>query len=277
MQTQIENNPSSAMLNEVRQAREAARTTAKTGEGGNPNGQADELPEGTSPLEASAEAPVAAEETSPEAPTETEGDTVAAAAETGEPIIIGDREFTSEKEALKYAQQIEQERLRTEAHSAGIREALEATRVQANPTPPPEDDFEQRFYSNPKETLKTLKEEATREALQVIKQEQNRENLWSQFLNEHPDIRRSDAERMLQTHWETIGKMTDLPKAMKVLASKVRADYAEITEMMKPRTVLADKKQVLSPSGGAPRSVTPTKKEDAPLAFTAQMRAAFKR
>lgn len=268
----IANNPSSAMLRELRQAKEDAVLTAATGEGGNPDGQIDELPAQASedaPSEATPEIQAAASE---ETPTETQG-AAASAREEEEPVRIGGHTFKNQAEAFAWAEQQERERELAEAHAAGIRETLEATRAPAQPDPEPEDDFEQRFYSNPKETLKEVQIRARDEAVQTIKQEMQRERLWDAFLQEYPDIRRKDAERILNENWETIGRMTDLAKAQKVLATKVRAEYEEITNLTKPRTALADRKQTVATGGGTPqRSVTP-KNNDAPLDFASQLRA----
>jgi hypothetical protein len=267
--SQTVSNPESAMLKELREAKESAARTAATGEGGNPNGQAEELTPEASALEASPEATeveAAPAEETPAAP----------AGEVEEPIRINGQIFATQREAFAYADQLAREKELTDAHAQGIREALEATRQPVATAPEPEDNFEERFYSNPKEELKNLKAQATAEAVQIIKAEQAREKIWNDFLNENPDIRRKDAERILSENWDVIGKMTDLKQGQKVLAQKVRAEYDEITQLTKPRTVLADKKQVQSPSGGAPKGVTP-KKEEAPLAFAQQMRTLFKR
>lgn len=272
---QHENNPNSAMLKELKQAKEEAINTAATGEGGNPDGQAEELPPETPEVPESEETTEGKEETSEEAPLAAKGESDLE--ETDGPIRIGGQTFKTQKEAFAYAEQVERDRELTEAHAAGIREALEATRQPVQPDPEPEDDFEQRFYSNPKETLKEIQVKARDEAVAVMKAETQREALWNQFLTEYPDVRRKDAERILNEHWNTIGKMTDLKVAMKTLATKVRSEYEEIISLTRPRTVLSDKKQVVSPSGSAPKSGVTPKKEEAPLAFAAQMRAAFKR
>lgn len=264
-QERIENNPNSAMMREV------GRLNAERK--GELTESDEELPQGSSQVEESEETPVveagAAEETSEEA----EG--VAAQSES-EPIRIGDQIFTSEKEAFAYAAKLEQDRLLAEAHSAGIREALEATRAAQAPaqTEEPEDDFEQRFYANPKEALKAVQAQARDEAVNLIRQEQQREKLWADFLTENPDIRRKDAERVLNENWETIGRLTDYDKAKKILAQRVRAEYEEIASYAKPRTTLASKPQAVSPSGGAPRGVTPKGKEEKVLSFSEQLRQA---
>lgn len=260
-------NPSSAMMKEVGRVHEGAKLEAR----GAKDGTAEELAEETPEVEKGEETPEVEAQASEEAPEATPG-----AAEPEEPIRIGGQVFKNQREAFEYAERVERERELTEAHSAGIREALEATRAAAQPVAEPEDNFEERFYSNPKEALKEVQSKARDEAVAIIKAEQQRENLWTQFLAEYPDIRRKDAERVLNENWETIGRMTDLKKAQSVLAQKVRAEYDEIVSYVKPKTVLADKKQVQSPSGGQPKGVTP-KKEERPLDFTSEMRSLFKR
>jgi hypothetical protein len=263
----------SEMLKELAQSKESAKHTAATGEGGNPNGQADELPEGSSPLEARPEAPEVEEESAEEAPVdESESSDEPAKAAAGAKIRIGGREFESQEEAFKYAEQLERDNEITNAHAAGIREALEATRGPAQPQEEPEEDFDAKFYANPKETLKEIQAKATQDAIALIRAETQREKVWSDFLNEYPDIRRKDAERILSENADTIGKMTDLAAAQKKIAQKVREEYREIQDLMKPRTELKSSKQALSPSGGAGKGVTPKKSEEKPLSFAEQIR-----
>jgi hypothetical protein len=267
---QTENNPDSAMLKELSQAREEARATARGGS----TEQAEELPEGTSPLEAREETSVGEDEASEEA---SEGGTEGGETEVAEPedegpIRIGGQTFKTQAEAIKYAEGLEREKELTDAHSAGIREALEATRVPAKQEPEPEDNFDERFYANPKEALAEVQKKATSDALLIIRQETQREKLWNDFLGEYPDIRRKDAQRILDENWDTIGKITDLGKAQKILANRVRAEYDEIRQLGKPRTELSSKKQTQSPGGGRSPGVTQKKNEDRPLSFAEQMR-----
>lgn len=269
---QVGNNPSSAMLKELAQAKDEAVRTAETGEGGNPNGQIDELPPEAPEVEASASSAEGEEAPAKEASAASEGESGDDGGEE-EPIRIGGHTFKNQREAFAWAEQQERERELAEAHAAGIRETLEATRQPTQPDPEPEDDFEQRFYSNPKETLREVQARARDEAVSTIKKEMERERLWNNFLQENPDIRRKDAERVLQENWETIGRMTDLAKAQKALATKVRAEYEEIVSLTKPRTQLSDRKQTVSAGGNSPRAGVTPRKEEAPLDFASQLRA----
>lgn len=261
----IESNPDSEMMREV------ARMNAERKGGRSEESENEEtLPPGAEPLAA---APNAPEET----PEETsEGEAPAPVEEPAdEPVRINGQEFKNAKEAFEYAERIAREKELTDAHAQGIREALEAQRL-SNPAPAPQgptkEELELEFYSDPVGAMAKVQARARDEAMSEIRAEQSRERAWNEFLTENPDIRRKDAERVLQENWQTIGTMTDLDRAKKLLAQKVRSEYAEISEMMKPRTQLADKKQTLSPAGGATRGVTPTKKEEKVLSFAEQMR-----
>lgn len=258
------------MLREVAQAREEAKAAVR---GEAPNEQTEELPEGASPFEARAQATEDESETTEEAPEATEGESTPAADDEEGEIRIGDQVFTNPKAAYRYAEQLEREKILSEAHAAGVREALEATRAQTAPAEEPEEDFDASFYANPKGKFKEVEERATAKALAIMQAEQRKETLWNQFLSDYPEIRRKDAERVLRENSETIGKITDTGKGMKALAQLVRSEYQEIASLAKPRTALPNRgTQGLSPSGGTPRSVTQQKKEAPPLDFISQMK-----
>lgn len=268
MQDQIANNPGSSMLREVAQAKAEAQSAVK---GHSKQNETEELPEGTSPIEARS-ASSEGEETPPEeTSTEAQGD--ATPEEDEGPIRIGDQTFKTNQEAIRYAEQLEREKLLSEAHAAGVREALEATRIQSPAAEEPEDDFDARFYANPKGTFQEVEDRATQKALAIMQAEKRKEDLWDKFLTDFPDVRRKDAERILRENADTIGKITDTEKGMKALAQLVRSEYQEIVNLTKPRTELPNKgTRGLSPSGGTPQRVTQPKKDDAPLDFISQMK-----
>lgn len=255
----------SQMLKEVAAAKEHHAAVAS---GEKKEDDPIELPVGEEPAEE-----VAAEVTEPAADEEAQPQ---AAAEPEEEIIVGDRTFKDPKEALAYAREIAHEKEVLEARESGMREALEATRAglsqPAAPAQPEEDKFEEEFYSNPKETLQKVAAKAKQDAVSEIRAEIQREQMWTTFLTQNPDIERADAERILRENWDTLGKMTDVPKAMTALATKTRAYYQGIVERMKPRTALPDnKRQAVSPGGGTPARVTPAA-EKKPLSFAEEMK-----
>lgn len=193
--------------------------------------------------------------------------------EEEELIRIGDKEFKTQAEALAYAESLQLEKLAGDNYSKGIQDAIQAIKGQEPAAPVEEDNFEEKFYSNPKATLQEVKEQAKRELKEELTKEARRENLWNQFLTENPDLRRKDAQRVLEENWETLGKITDLSKAMKILATKTRAEYQEIAERLRPRTELPNKSgQAVSSGSGAPASVTHTKKESSSPNFIAEMK-----
>lgn len=189
-----------------------------------------------------------------------------------EEIRIGDQVFKSEAEALKYAQQLQHEKELAEAHAAGVTEAIRAQGAGVVEAPV-EDKFDEEFYANPKAKLEQIRTQAIAEAEARIESKLAREKQWEVFLEKFPDIRRKDAERILGENWSTLGKITDLEKGMQALATKVRADYAELEQIRKPRVALSEKKGAQTVrSGGSPASVTPKENSERPLTFAEQMK-----
>lgn len=262
----------SETLNQLRQAKEEARN----GNANTTSEETAELPEGSSPVEARAQTPEV--ETAAPEEVETEAAPEGDKKKTGS-FRIGTEVFDTQEEAFKYAEELERRNTQAEAYNQGIRDTLQTQQSAGGNAAQtePEDNFEERFYSNPKEALKDIEEKAVARALQTIEAANVRERAWTEFITEHPDIRRKDAERVLAENWDTLGKMTDYAKAKKILANKVRDEYREIIEAAKPRTELRDKRQTASASGGTPNSVTHAKKNDAPLDFVSQMKTLNKR
>lgn len=270
MNTTTNDETSKQIINEMKAYRsEVSNRSSKKGEEEEvtlPEGQV-AASEETENAQVEAVEPESKEESEVKAPTKTKED------EEEETLIrIGDKEFKSQADALKYAESLEYEKLAGDNYNRGIQDAMQAIRPQ-EPQVQEEDDFEEKFYSNPKETLKAVKDQATQEAIAQIKKEQTRESLWNQFLTENPDLRRKDAQRVLEENWETLGKITDLPKAMKLLAVKTRAEYQEIAERLRPRTELPNKGgQAVSAGSATPPSVTRAQKEATSPNFIAEMK-----
>jgi hypothetical protein len=267
MGLQTENKPLT-MAEQVRAANAEARKTAATGEGGNANGTEIEAPaggDGVTPDDST-------EGVTTDESTENTEVVDPVVEEEESPIRIGDQTFKTEKEAIAYAEKMERERLVEQAQAQGMREAIEAMKPPVVPVEEP-DNFEEEFYGDPKKKIKQVKSEAIAEALALFRAEQREEKLWAKFLDDHPDLDRVDAERILQANWSVLGKMTDTDLAMKELARKTRAEYQRIAERMKPRTELPpNKRQALG--AGSPtrtRGVTPTEPEK-PVDFVTQMR-----
>ena len=237
------------------------------------------LPSGAAPIvQEENETPAAEQEPAVEAsaPNEAAPAEPVKPADEDEVIRIGDQEFKSAAEAIKYAERLENERLVSQAYNMGIKETLAATQPQEAP-PVVEDNFEERFYADPKAALKEMKEQASKEALVMIKAEQQRENLWNSFLNEYPDIERRDAERILAENMDTLRRLTDVEKGKQLLATKVRAEYQRIADKFKPKVQLANTSGRIASSSSAPIGVTPKGQAEKPLTLAQQMKSLKKR
>ena len=224
----------------------------------------DNLPQGVEPVAEVAAAPKEAAE--------------APAVEAVEELIrIGDQTFKTQADAFEYAEKLQNDSLIAESYSQGVREALHAQAGDRAPAPvAEEEDFDTQFYSNPKETLRRMKEEAKQEALAVIDARDKEERAWSKFSSLNPDLADSRIEvmRILQDNWEVLGKMVDEKRAMSILATKTRAYFDQIVERRKPRTELPNRQaQVVSPAGGAGPGVTPQRKDAAPLTMAQQLKS----
>lgn len=266
----------SSTLNELAQIRAEARNqvSKKTEE---------------TPVEAAAEgdpAP-AAEETVQAATTEGEAAPAAeaapapAAAPAEEEVLIkiGDQTFKTESAAIEYANKLAHEKEVNEAYNSGIQEAIAAAKPAAAPAA--EEDFDTKFYTDPKSALAEVQRKARDEAVAAIRAEQTAAEQWRLFEEENPDLvgQRDIAQKVLQDNWETLGKMTDYEKARKILATKVRGKFQQWAEAAKPRTELPAKKGQVVSAGGS-QSVTPAapaKKVEKPLDFVSQLKANRKR
>lgn len=252
----------SEMLKEVSSLHSEMKAAAR--------GAEPELPAGAAPVaeppveepEVVAEAAVVEEPPAAEPPPKAESETL---------IRIGSQIFKTQAEAIAYAERLEEEKLVSEAYQSGIRDAIQS-QVPAAP-PPAEDNFEEEFYSNPKATLAKVREQAKNDALAAVDADRKKESLWRTFEERYPDIERRDAELILAQNMDTVGKMTDVDKAMEVLARKTRAEYQRIVERYKPRTELPQSRgQATVPSSAGAKGVTPAKKEEPVLTMAQQMK-----
>lgn len=203
-------------------------------------------------------------------------------------IKIGDKEFNTQEEAFAYAQSLDHKTALLEAQSNAYRQAvLDATAAQGaaqkvtqNP-PEPEEDFDAKFYENPKEYLKTYGEKiiAQTEAkiLSQVNAKTEEEKLWGEFFSGHPDLRnfKEDCETVLAKHNEDIRALYQTKgqkAAMDYLAQKTRAKFQDYIEASKPQRELP--RTSAGVSLGSANSVTRNVKETQPVDFITEIRQA---
>lgn len=255
----VQNNPESEMLKQVK----AVKAEAQGKSSAVVSKKEDELPAGAALIESKAE--VIAEAPAVEETT---------AAKVEEDLIrIGDQEFKTQAEAIKYAEKLERDRMYADAYNQGIQETIRATQPQVAPIPE-EDKFDEEFYTDPKAAMRKVKEQASQEALNAVRAEVEREKQWTSFLADNPDIERKDAERVFVENMATLGKITDIEKGKKLLATLVRADYQRIRDLGKPRVELPNKGgQAVSAGSSTSGNVTPKKNDEKPLTLAQQMKS----
>lgn len=189
-------------------------------------------------------------------------------------IRIGDQEFKTQAEAIKYAETLVREKEVSDAYTMGIRETLDAT-APATQAQPEEDNFEEQFYADPKATLAKVRKQAADDALQIMDAREREKAAWVKFQTLNPDLADAEPEvrRILAENIDVLGKMKDQDKAMALLATKTRTYFQAIADRMKPRTEMTNKGAQVVSSGGSRASVGVTpKKDEEPLDLVSQMK-----
>lgn len=200
---------------------------------------------------------------------------------------LAGREFDTQEEAFAYAEELDRQSAIREAETNAYRQAIHAQQIAQNPaqsvTPEPEDDFDAKFYENPKEYLKRMAEEVRQqtreEVLRTVEDRSEEEKLWSEFFGENPDLSgfRRDCEMVLEDHKEQIAALAQTrgkKAASDYLAQKTRAKFQQWADAQKPRREIPNTTR--GASQGAAQSVTPRQQDEKPMSFFDQMRTISK-
>jgi len=228
-----------------------------------------------------------------EAPAEIKHEMSADSAEPAEDegeakIKIGDKEFKTQEEAFAYAQSLEQKTTLVEAQSNAYRQAVQdtmaaqaASQKVTQAPPEPEEDFDAKFYENPKEFLRQYGEKISAAAeakiLNQINTQSAEEKLWGEFFSGHPDLRnfKEDCEGVLARHTEDIRAIHQTKgqkAAMDYLAQKTRAKFQDYIEAAKPQRELP--RTTAGASVGSAVNVTRNIRTEAPVDFITEIRQA---
>ena len=196
---------------------------------------------------------------------------------------IGDQSFATSDEAFAYANSLVHQNAISEAQSNAYRQAVADTgRAQAQSeivTPEEDDDFDQKFYEDPKkfmgEFAAKIKAETRAEVLGTVTQQSEDEKLWGDFFSKHPDLRdfKEDCEVTLARHTPDVKAIADSrgqKAAMDFLAQKTRAKFQAYAQNSKPARALP--RTSSGPSVGGGENVTHQNAPEAKLDFAAELR-----
>lgn len=187
----------------------------------------------------------------------------AAAAEEVSPAAakfrIGDQEFSTEGEALAYAQrQVEIDN----AYQQGVREAT--TNLQSHnvgvtlPPAAPEIENVEELYTNPQEFLKKYANKITSQALSEINQRDSlkaqSDGIWREFTDRHPALAdfRTEVEGFVSQHNADVRSIIQTkgrPASYDFIATKLKSRFESYANALKPKREL--------PNGGGGPSPTP--------------------
>jgi hypothetical protein len=200
--------------------------------------------------------------------------------EPAEEIQIGDKSFATQAEALAYAQsalrESEHQRSVVEAYNAGLVERGGA-QAPAPAAQPQAENWEEKFYANPKATLAELKEEIRREVLGTVAGQTEDQKMWAEFNRLHPDLDgfQEDVSAVLNRYDKEIRAIASTKgkeQAMSFLAQKTRAKFEDYAERRKPKRELPNGAGGKLPSSQT--NVTKISKDNSekPLSFIDQVR-----
>lgn len=203
-------------------------------------------------------------------------------------IKIGDKTFKSQDEAFAFAQSELAKRERevelADAYRAGVADAgqlpIPPTQQQLVQQPTPQDpDWEQKFYSDPRKTLKEYGEQIRETVKQELRSEyrvtNEEDKLWGQFYSKHPDLEGfdEDVKLMLNKFTEELKVITRTKgkeAGFDFLAQKTKAKFQAYADSQKPSRELSNTKA--GPSAGTQTSVTPKINKDTPIDMVTQIR-----
>ncbi len=211
----------------------------------------------------------------------------AAAAETpAKKFRIGDQEFSTETEALAFAQrQVEIDN----AYQQGVREAASALQPQPGSVtpaaPPPEVENVDELYTNPQEFLKRYATKIKTEALSEINHRDSMraqsDQIWREFTDRHPSLAefRGEVEQFVEQNNPDVRAIIQhkgRPASYDFIATKLKSRFEAYSAALKPKRELPNTSGGASPAQKG-SSVTPKEPEKKPLSLAEQVRSIRKR
>lgn len=151
-----------------------------------------------------------------------------AAQPTQTPIIIGDRVFTDQAEALRFANDIAVERQRYLAQNQNP--APQPAPVKNNKIP-----LHQLLFEDPQAAIQELRSDLKQELRNEQSQAENVKNTWAGFYEEHKDLKGLEDAVELQRmkHWDRIQRLP-VDQGLKFLAIEARSYISKIRGTANP-------------------------------------------
>jgi len=231
-------------------------------------------------------------ETAPEAEAQPQEEVVEAAPETQSPaeapkFRIGDREFSTQAEALNYADSLQRE---ADAYQQGVRDML-ARQPQAQPSVTPQAQPEptinaEELYTNPQEFLKKygqgIKEQALAEVQQREILKSQSDQIWNEFTARHANLAeyRQEVEAFVAANQADVRALIaskGRPASYDFIATKLKAQFSRYAEAVKPKRELPNTLATGPTPTQNSSDVTPEKPGKKPLSFSDQIRSIRKR
>ncbi len=197
------------------------------------------------------------------------------AAETGEKIRLGGKEFATQAEAWAYAEQLEREKDVSDAFRQGV-EAGNPPPQAAAPAPTPEPAFDVDIldpdYKIKLQAYLTKRDaDLTAKVLQTVEQSKSTTDMWAGFYRDYPDLDKArDIVELTMKQNEKVLFPMEIPQALAFLAERTRAKLKPYLDAAMPKVVLPKVTTAASPGGA--QGVTPKIQPSKPLSFTEQMK-----
>jgi hypothetical protein len=201
---------------------------------------------------------------------------------------IGDKWFSTQEEALTYAQSqvsaLETETQVADAYRQGMRDALTHTPATESVTPAPavEDDLDtDKLYTNPKEFLREYGQRIKTEAQSAIEQResvrQQSDQIWREFTERHPSLAdfRAEAEQFVDQNLTTVRAIIGTkgrPASYDFIATKLKSRFESYANAVKPKRELPNTGAGTTP-GMRAASVTPKIGAKKPSTLAEQLRS----
>ena len=199
---------------------------------------------------------------------------------------IGDKVFATQEEALAYAQtQVEVnpdlDKV-NDAYRRGIMDAASLSPQPQNITPEiPESNINEEYYTNPQAYHEKLRHSIKQETLDEIRQQETLKEqsnqIWREFSERHPDLAdfRNEVEQFVGQNTGTVRSIIQSKgraTSYDWVALKLRAQFENYANALKPKRVLPNGGTVTTPSSKA-TNVTPKPANKKPLSFVEQIRS----